>query len=132
MSQEENKNPQRVGLPNGVCPSSSTSFTSDLATFTATVYLLFCGRSVSFPMASTRWGLAATAGAHHLWDIDCNGLCTYIDMQTGLKWWIVAKPTQESIPFSDPTLFTKEYDISAANLEKWDLEAVLLCPGSRL
>lgn len=84
-----------------------TSFASDLEVFTATVNLLFCGRSVSFPMASTRWGLAATSGAHHLWHIDCNGFCTYIDMQTGLKWWIIAKPTHGSMHFSDPTLFTE-------------------------
>src|ERR1700733_10679624 len=121
-----------LDFPMVSAPHPPTSFASDLATFTATVDLPFCGHSVSFPMASTRWGLAATAGAHHLWHIDCNGLCTYIDMQTGLKWWIVEKPTQEPIPFSDHTLFTKEYNISAANLEKLDLEAILLCPGSRL
>ncbi|KAF8240400.1 hypothetical protein L208DRAFT_1212558, partial [Tricholoma matsutake] len=70
------------------------------------------------PTASTRWGLAATSGAHHLWHIDCNGFCTYIDTQTGMKWWIVAKPKPGSMHFSDATLFTEEYNISAANLEK--------------
>ncbi|KAF8227114.1 hypothetical protein L208DRAFT_1298262 [Tricholoma matsutake] len=82
--------------------------------------------------ASTRWGLVATSGAHHLWHIDCNSFCTYIDTQNGMKWWIVAKPKPGSMHFSNAMLFTEEYDISAANLEKWDLEAVLLCPGSRM
>ncbi|KAF8220480.1 hypothetical protein L208DRAFT_1202251, partial [Tricholoma matsutake] len=79
-----------------------------------------------------RWGLAATSGAHHLWHIDCNGFCTYIDTQTGMKWWIIAKPKFGSMHFSDAMLFTEEYNISAANLEKRDLEAVLLCPGSKM
>ncbi|KAF8224205.1 hypothetical protein L208DRAFT_1312881 [Tricholoma matsutake] len=83
-------------------------------------------------MASTRWVLVATSGAHHLWHIDCNGFCTYIDTQTGMKWWIVAKPKPGSMHFSDAMLFTEEYNISAANLAKWDLEAVLLCPGSQM
>ena len=108
------------------------SFSSDLAAFGATVDLPMCGRSISFPMASTRWGLAATSGAHHLWHIDCDGFCTYIDTQTGAKWWIVAKSKDGSTHFSHPTVFTEAYDISSANEEKWDLEAVLLRPGSRL
>ena len=113
-------------------PHPPTSFASDLAAFSATVDLPMCNRTVSFPMASTRWGLAATSGAHHLWHIDCNGFCTYIDTQTGSKWWIVAKPKPGSLHFSEATLFTEEFDINKANLEKWDLEAVLLLPGSRL
>jgi hypothetical protein len=111
-------------------PHPPMSFASDLAVFCATVDLLMCGHAISFPMASTRWGLAATSGAHHLWHINCNGFCMYINMQTGTKWWIVAKPKLGSMHFSDAMLFTEEYNISATNLEKWDLEAVLLRPES--
>ena len=113
-------------------PHPPTSFASDLVAFVATVDLPMCGRNVSFPMASTRWGLAATSDAHHLWHIDCNGFCTYIDTQTGAKWWIVGKPKPGSSHFSDTALFMDEYDMSQPNLDRWDLEAVLLLPGSRL
>ena len=113
-------------------PHPPTSLASDLVAFSATVDLPMCSRSISFPIASTRWGLAATSGAHHLWHIDCDGFGTYIDTQTGTKWWIVAKPKCGSMHFSEQTLFTKDYDLNKANLEKWDLEAVLLLPGSRL
>jgi hypothetical protein len=113
-------------------PHPPTAFASDLVAFNATVDLPMCGRTVLFPVASTRWGLAATSGAHHLWHIDCDGLCTYIDTQAGLKWWIVARPKNGSTHFSHTTLFTEDFQINAANLNKWDLEAVLLPPGSRL
>ena len=109
-----------------------TSFASDLVAFGATVDLPMCSRTISFPMASTRWGLAAISGAHHLWHIDCNGFCTFIDTQAGAKWWIVAKPKNGLAHFSQASLFTEEYEIDEANLEKWDLEAVLLLPGSRM
>jgi hypothetical protein len=113
-------------------PHPPMGFASDLAAFNATVDLPMCGRTVLFPVMSTRWGLAATSGAHHLWHIDCNGLCTYIDTQTGSKWWIVARPKDGFDHFSHTTLFTEDFQIDAANLNKWDLEAVLLLPGSRL
>jgi hypothetical protein len=129
---KESKIVNALDFPMLSAPHPPTSFASDLVAFRDTVDLPMCGRAISFPMASTRWGLAATSGAHHLWHIDCNGFCTYIDTQTGMKWWIVAKPKLGSMHFSDATLFTEQYDISAANLEKWDLEAVLLLPGSRM
>ena len=108
-----------------------TSFASDLEAFNATVNLPMCAHTILFPVMSTRWGLAATSGAHHLWHIDCNGFCTYIDTGTGLKWWIVVRPKIGS-DFTQTSLFTEEFHIDAANLDKWDLEAVLLVPGSRL
>jgi hypothetical protein len=109
-----------------------TSIASDLVAFNATVDLPMCSRTILFPVTSTRWGLAATAGAHHLWHIDCDGLCTYIDTQTGQKLWIVAEPKRGSDHFSNADLYTDDFHIDAANLDKWDLAAVLLLPGSRL
>jgi hypothetical protein len=113
-------------------PHPPTSFASDLVAFSATVDLPMCSRAISFPVASTRWGLGATSGAHHMWHIDCDGFGTYIDTQAGAKWWVVAKPKYGSTRFSEPTLFTEEYDIDKANEDKWGLEAVLLLPGSRM
>ena len=130
--EEKSKILNALDFPMLSAPHPPTSIASDLAAFNATVDLPMCGRNILFPVASTRWGLAATAGAHHLWHIDCNGLCTYIDTQTGQKWWIVAWPKQGSAHFSHTTLYTEDFHIDGANLDKWDLEAVLLLPGSRL
>ena len=82
---------------------------------------------------SMRWGLVVTLGAHHLWHIDCNGFATYIDTQTGMKLWFVARPKEsQAMDFSSTSLFTEGFQLNAANLDRWDIEAVLLLPGSRL
>jgi hypothetical protein len=128
---EKTKILNALDFPMLSAPHPPTSIASDLEVFHSTVDLPMCARTVLFPVTSTRWGLAATSGAHHLWHIDCNGFCTYIDTQTGQKWWIVARPKNSS-DFSCTGLFTDQFRIDAANLNKWDLEAVLLLPGSRL
>ena len=108
-----------------------TEFASDLAAFITTLDLPFCGRNIGFPAMSSRWGLAATAGAFHLWHTDCNGFATYIDTQTGYKWWVLAQPKQPS-DFADTSLFTEKFAVDAPNGDVWDMEAVLLTPGSCL
>jgi hypothetical protein len=109
-----------------------TAFASDLLAFAATVDLPLCGRNIPFPVMSTRWGLAATTGAFHLWHTDCNGFGTYIDTQVGYKWWVVGRPKKPS-DFSDIGLFTTErFQLDGPNGDLWHLEAVLLVPGSRL
>jgi hypothetical protein len=128
--EEKSKILNALDFPMLSAPHPPTAIASDLAAFNGTVDLPMCGRNILFPVTSTRWGLAATAGAHHLWHIDCNGFGTYIDTQTGQKWWIVARPKPDSDRFSHPTLFTEEFHIDGANFNKWDLEAVLLLPGS--
>lgn len=130
--EEKTKILNALDFPMLSAPHPPTTFASDLVAFDTTVDLPMCSRNILFPVSSTRWGLAATSGAHHLWHIDCDGLGTYIDTQTGLKWWIVARPKNGSTRFSHTTLFTEQYDLDTANFNKWDLEAVLLCPGSRL
>ena len=77
--EEKSKILNALDFPMLSAPHPPTSIASDLAAFNATVDLPMCGHNILFPVASTRWGLAATAGAHHLWHIDCNSLCTYID-----------------------------------------------------
>src|ERR1700679_2143215 len=116
--EEKSKILNALDFPMLSAPHPPTSIASDLAAFNATVDLPMCGRNILFPVTSTRWGLAATAGAHHLWHIDCNGLCTYIDTQTGLKWWIVAQPKHGSAHFTHTTLFTEDFHIDGANLNK--------------
>lgn len=120
-----------LDFPMAFAPHPPTAFASDVAAFIGTLDLPFCGRNISFPAMSCRWGLAATSGAFHLWHTDCNGFSTYIDTQVGYKWWVIARPKQPS-DFSGTSLFTQEFELNEANGELWDLEAVLLVPGSRL
>lgn len=100
-----------------------------------------CNDQALPPAADIRWGLAATTGALHWWHIDSDGFGTYIDVKAGKKWWVVAKPKgrlpdQVGCDFSDFAhidLFTEShYEVEDPCLTLWDLEAILLTPGTRL
>jgi hypothetical protein len=88
------------------------------------------------PLADFRWGLAATTGAISWWHVDSNGFGTYVDTKAGLKWWIVARRKGRGHSFESfsevETFFGRGYEVDQPNLEKWDLEAVVLPPGTRL
>jgi hypothetical protein len=120
-----------LDFPMAFAPHPPMAFASDLAAFRATLDLPFCGRSIGFPVMSSRWGLAATEGAHHLWHTDCDGFATFIDTQAGAKWWVVGRPLEPS-DFSRTSLFSEKFEVDGTNSSLWASEAVLLLPGSRL
>jgi|ERR1700722_20937221 len=76
--------------PNAVAPPQSIA--ADLNAWNLTLDIPWCKRSDPYPSSSTKWGLSALAGMHHLWHIDSNGFGTYIDMKVGSKWWVMARP----------------------------------------
>jgi hypothetical protein len=78
-----------------------------------------------------RWGLAAMAHAYHTFHLDCDGFATYVKVQTGAKWWIVACP-KEGISLADTTLFTSDYQIDKTDMKRYNYEAILLGPGMEL
>lgn len=88
------------------------------------------------PLGDLRWGLAATAGALSWWHIDSDGFGTYVDTRAGLKWWIVARRKGHGHMFESfsevDTFFKGKYEIDEPNQERWDLEAVVLPPRTRL
>jgi hypothetical protein len=104
---------------------------SDLAAFHAMVDLPLRRHAILFPVMDCRWGLAITDGAFHLWHIDCDGFGTYIDMQAGSKWWVLASP-KEPFDFLDISFLTEAFQLDSDNGEVCRLEAVLLTPGSCL
>ncbi|KAF8881089.1 hypothetical protein BD779DRAFT_1675586 [Infundibulicybe gibba] len=111
------------------------SFTSDLWARWATTKLHDCGARLPLPADDIRWGLAATSGATHWFHIDSDGFGTFIDVQTGGKLWIVArpKPNKSNADFARIDLLnSSNFDISKPNRDQWDLEAVFLQRGTRL
>ncbi|KAF8881118.1 hypothetical protein BD779DRAFT_1675606 [Infundibulicybe gibba] len=111
------------------------SFTSDLWARWATKELHDCGSHLPLPADDIRWGLAATSGATHWFHIDSDGFGTFIDVQTGGKLWIVArpKPGESNADFARiDLLHSSGFDISKPNADQWDLEAVFLQRGTRL
>ena len=76
-----------------------------------------------------RWSLAATKDAYHSWHIDSEGYGTFVNVTTGAKWWIVARPKNSSgsdIYNVTSTFLDENYQ------DKLDVEAILLQPGSEL
>ena len=75
------------------------------------------------PVEHLRWNLAATKGAFHPWHIDSDGYGTFVNVVTGAKWWIVARPKD--------VLNTTSAFLQDAQ-DKFEYEAILLQPGSEL
>lgn len=113
----------------------SYPFSTDSAAWNGTKGAADCKRNKVPPLDSIRWGIAATAGALHWWHVDCDGFGTYVDTKTGLKWWIVArrKGTEHGFKsFGEVNTFLDTYQPDEPNEGAWDLEAVILHPGTRL
>ncbi len=95
--------------------------------------LPFCKRKALYPTSEMQWGLAVTAGARHWVHIDCDGLGTFVNVLCGLKLWMLFKPHLHGEPDSTAhvDLFLDDFDPAVA-VKTWDVEAVLLTPGTRL
>jgi hypothetical protein len=112
-------------------------FSTDSAAWKATKGMLSCSTENNPPMADFRWGLAATTGALSWIHLDSNGLGTYIDLRAGKKVWIVLKRKGdnfrnfESCSDAEP-FFSGVHNVDEPNVKYWDLEAVVLAPGTRL
>jgi hypothetical protein len=110
-------------------------FSTDSAAWAGTKGAANCRAEQVPPLADIRWGIAGTAGALHWWHLDSNGFGLYTDPKSGLKWWMVGRrPGQghEFESFSEVSTFLGGYEVEEPNAELWDLEAVILTPGTRL
>lgn len=91
----------------------------------------------AFPWSSMRWGLCATAGAYHKAHKDCEGGCTFVAPESGVKLWLVGVPRTDSTENFDDLAsidaFTSaEYNIWETNSHLVDWAAVVLQPGTAL
>ena len=76
-----------------------------------------------------RWNLAATKDSFHGWHIDSDGYGTFVNVISGSKWWIVARPkNRHNIDAFNNTLAFLD-GLSPDDIET---EAILLQPGSEL
>ena len=86
------------------------------------------------PPEHLRWNLAATKDAFHVWHIDSDGYGTFVNVVAGSKWWIVARPKDS--PGCDlntsSLLVHEEFSVDNAGENLFDVEAILLQPGSEL
>ncbi|KAF9459884.1 hypothetical protein BDZ94DRAFT_985891 [Collybia nuda] len=125
-------------LPMTCASAPFKSFASDIKAWSSTAEISDLGHE--FPVRSTRWGQASTAGAYHMWRIQREGFATYIEPQAGRQCWIVAKPKR--LDKWDETFWndfrhmhkytTEEGSPDSPDPTLWDFEAILLKPGHRL
>lgn len=79
-----------------------------------------------------KWGLAATAGAHHVWHMDSEGYGTWVQPMCGVKFWFVAVEKRDQRGrFASAHLY-EDIDVGATNDDMWDVEMVVLSAGSEL
>lgn len=124
-------------FPLGETDLSPMSFTTETHAWKATKDTAFCKADQLFPGDDLRWGLAATSGALHWYHIDSDGFGTFVDVKTGKKYWMCGRPKHsqgiDSKPFSGISTFINEsYDVNIPSTDRWDIEAVVLTPGTRL
>jgi hypothetical protein len=114
----------------------SIPFSTDVAAWNGIKGTHNCPADQRLPIGDIRWALAATAGALSWWHIDSNGFATYLDAKAGKKLIMVGRRkscgANNLESFSEVDIFLKKFEVDLPNADRWDLEAVILAPGTRL
>ncbi|KAJ3488570.1 hypothetical protein NLJ89_g11603 [Agrocybe chaxingu] len=109
----------------------SQPFASDMVAWYATVGQPGAGKDTHIPVNHLRWGLCSLENAYTAFHIDAEGLCTLIQVMSGAKLWIIAVP-KRPVMSTAGVFFGERFSFKALNPDDWDVEAVLLLPGTRL
>ncbi|KAH6868940.1 hypothetical protein BKA70DRAFT_1242686 [Coprinopsis sp. MPI-PUGE-AT-0042] len=135
-------NALNLPLTPGLCPEQKFPFSSEYVAWMCTLGNSLC--LDAYPTSHTRWSLVAFDGALHYLHINSDGFGTWVEVKHGAKLWVIARPkdgtfknkdgTEEAIPsFGDINGFLKFFGHGEnPNSEYWDVEAMVLKPGSRL
>ncbi|KAG6825256.1 hypothetical protein H0H92_004277, partial [Tricholoma furcatifolium] len=92
----------------------------------------YCSEKEPYPVPDMRWYLAST-GSFHEWHVDSNGLATFVFPMSGIKLWYIGTPKSRSFSdFRRVELFTNGYENYLPNSDLWDVEVVVLSPGTGL
>lgn len=96
----------------------------------------WCKENVPYPSWALGWGSAGTQHSYERFKLSHYGLSSGIEVKAGSKWVAIANPkgsphmkgsTSTTLSLSDGHFFCELDDP-----ELWELEAVLLTPGTRL
>ena len=102
-------------------------FASDVASWNNTFAEPICKHELSLPIQGIRWGHCATSGAFQGFHINNDGRGKFIDVLHGSEWYIIASHLHGLNEFPDD-----DFDFQKATDYVWELEAVMLVPGTRL
>jgi hypothetical protein len=119
-------------MPPGLRPEQHFPFSSDFFAWLRTLGNPFCYGP--YPVSDVRWGLVAFNGALHYFHVDSDGFGTWVEVKYGLKLWVIARPKSGGAPsFTEIDAFLSSIGVGRSpNCELWDLECVVLEPGTRL
>ncbi|KAG6848894.1 hypothetical protein H0H93_013120 [Arthromyces matolae] len=93
----------------------------------------YCPPLEPFPVSDVRWWLAATPTTLHHWHIDASGMNTILRVETGGKLWVVGLPKSGRFEeYAQTRMYDRDYDLSSVNSDRWDLEMIVMGPGSTL
>ncbi|KAH6869620.1 hypothetical protein BKA70DRAFT_1029423, partial [Coprinopsis sp. MPI-PUGE-AT-0042] len=129
-------NALNLPMPPGLRPEHNFPFSSEHVAWLRTLGNSFCFDT--YPTSHMRWSLVAFNGALHYLHIDSDGFGTWLEVKHGLKLWVIVRPKDGSasgpVPsFTEIDGFLKFFGQGdLPNSDRWDVEAVVLKPGSRL
>ncbi|RXW15279.1 hypothetical protein EST38_g10577 [Candolleomyces aberdarensis] len=87
-------------------------------------------KEMLYPSNSVNWSIVGLPGACHGWHNDSEGFGTFVTIRSGLKWWVVGR-SAESGEKLDFFLESPDFDPWLVD-DSWDVEAILLKPGTRI
>ncbi|KAG6887431.1 hypothetical protein C0992_012277 [Termitomyces sp. T32_za158] len=123
------------GLDFPLChdPFPVQKFSSDFWAWTEVQGKGFCKSRNPYPVPEMRWGLASTSGTYHYFHLDANGYGTFVVVDCGCKLWFLASPRGgEEAGFDSIDMYAVDFEASEPNLNLWNLELVVLKPGTKL
>lgn len=122
-------------IPLGILGMTNAPFSTEFYAWRRTEGLPFCHNQLSIPSDSLRWGSASTKGYFSAWQLAPNGFGCYIDVKVGALLIVIAKPKgdqQNWNRFTSIDLFGNNFQRHGSNTGLWDLEGVVLTPGTRM
>jgi hypothetical protein len=109
------------------------SLATDQVAWKYTLELPYCKRRVPFPGMHTHWQSAATRNAFSPWITPSEGFCTFINAVLGHQWVVIGKAKEGSKSLLGSTSHRlPDFNPFGVNNDLWNIDAVLLQPGSQL
>lgn len=130
-----------LNFPLGEADMSPKSYTTDKHAWAFTKTLENCHRENPYPADDMSWGLAGLKGAFHHIHIDSDGFGTTVMPICGDKVWFAARPKPcdgdaDKFDMADfastGTFLAGQFDPFDPCSDRWDMEAIVLDPGTLL
>jgi hypothetical protein len=119
-------------LPLAIDPTDRDKFSSHTTAWAETMDEPLFANEVHMPTSNTRWGHASTCGAFEGFQLVGEGFGLCVDILNGARWWIVARPSPQWPSGLSSVDSFLSHEFLDNGMGDWELEAILLVPGTRL